>query len=129
LGNGLPERDVMVSPNHRMLVAGDQTQLYFEESEVLAAAKHLVNGAGIQVVDVVKTSYIHFMFDQHEVVLSDGTWTESFQPGDYTLKGIGDAQRDEILELFPELANAEGLQDYASARRTLKKHEAKLLVK
>ncbi|WP_420863877.1 Ig-like domain-containing protein [Algirhabdus cladophorae] len=129
LGNGLPERDMMVSPNHRMLISGDQPQLYFEESEVLAAAKHLVDGAGVQVVDVVRTSYIHFMFDQHEVVLSDGTWTESFQPGDYTLKGIDDAQRDEILELFPELAKAEGLQDYAAARRTLKKHEAKLLAK
>jgi len=129
LGNGLPERDMLVSPNHRMLVAGDQTQLYFEETEVLAAAKHLVNGAGIQVVDVVRTSYIHFMFDQHEVVLSDGAWTESFQPGDYSLKGIGNSQRAEILELFPELAEKGGLQDYQAARRTLKKHEAKLLIK
>ena len=31
LGNGLPERDMLVSPNHRMLVANDRTALYFEE--------------------------------------------------------------------------------------------------
>ncbi|MCF6443337.1 Ig-like domain-containing protein [Nereida sp. MMG025] len=127
LGNGLPERDMMVSPNHRMLVANDQTALYFEEREVLVAAKHLVNGAGIQQVDTLRTSYIHFMFDQHEVVLSDGTWTESFQPGDYSLKGIGNAQRNEIMELFPELQTQDGLESYTSARKSLKAHEAKLI--
>jgi hypothetical protein len=91
LGNGLPERDMLLSPNHRMLVASEKTQLYFEEREVLAADKHLVGSDGIQAVDVMGTVYIHFMFDRHEVVLSNGAWTESFQPGDYTLKGIGNA--------------------------------------
>ncbi len=129
LGNGLPERDMMVSPNHRMLVANDKTMLYFEEREVLAAAKHLVNNNGVHTVETMGTSYLHFMFDNHEVVLSDGTWTESFQPGDYTLQGIGNAQRAEILELFPELATAQGINDYQSARKTLKAHEARLLAK
>ncbi|MCF2870611.1 cadherin-like domain-containing protein [Octadecabacter sp. G9-8] len=129
LGNGLPERDMLVSPNHRMLVASDKTQLYFEEREVLAAAKHLVGSEGIHAVDVMGTAYIHFMFDNHEVVLSNGAWTESFQPGDYSLKGIGNAQRNEIFELFPELQEKQGLEGYQSARRALKKHEAKLLVK
>ncbi|QCO57068.1 tandem-95 repeat protein (plasmid) [Pseudorhodobacter turbinis] len=129
LGHGLPERDMMVSPNHRVLVSNDRTSLYFDEHEVLVAAKHLVGGKGIFEVESIGTSYIHFMFEQHEVVLSDGAWTESFQPGDYTLKGMGNAQRNEILELFPELKTKEGLEDYTAARRTLKKHEAKLLVR
>jgi Ca2+-binding RTX toxin-like protein len=129
LGNGLPERDMLVSPNHRVLVASDLTQLYFEEREVLAAAKHLVGSAGIHQVDVTNTTYIHFMFERHEVVLSDGAWTESFQPGDYSLKGIGNSQRNEIFELFPELKEKAGIEDYQSARRALKKHEAKLLVR
>lgn len=129
LGNGLPERDILVSPNHRVLVANDRTALYFEEREVLVAAKHLVDNKGVQKVDTMGTSYIHFMFDQHEVVLSNGAWTESFQPGDMSLKGIGNAQRTEIFELFPELEKVEGLEEYAAARRTLKKHEAKILIK
>jgi hypothetical protein len=77
----------------------------------------------------MKTTYIHFMFDQHEVILSDGSWTESFQPGHQTLDGLGNAQRQEILELFPELATEQGREDYHAARRTLKRHEAKLLTK
>ena len=129
LGNGLPERDMLVSPNHRMLVASEKTQFYFEEREVLASAKHLAGSDGIHAVDMIGTAYIHFMFEHHEVVLSNGTWTESFQPGDYSLKGIDCAQRNEIFEIFPELRSKSGLEDYHSARRTLKKHEAKLLVK
>ena len=128
LGGGLPERDMLVSPQHRVLVANDRTALYFEEREVLVAAKHLVDGAGItEASDVTGVSYIHFMFDQHEVVLSDGAWTESFQPGDYTLGGLDSEQRAEILELFPELTEKAGREGYAAARKTLKRHEALLL--
>ncbi|MFW2544497.1 Ig-like domain-containing protein [Primorskyibacter sp. 2E107] len=129
LGNNLPEHDMLVSPNHRILVANDKTALYFEEREVLVAAKHLTGLDGVDEVESLGVSYIHVMFENHEVILSNGAWTESFQPGDYTLKGIGTAQLEEIFELFPELEQAEGLEAYGAARRSLKKHEAQLLTK
>ena len=129
LGNGLPERDMMVSPNHRMLVANDRTALYFEEHEVLVAAKHLVNHRGVHEIDSMGTRYLHFMFDQHQVVLANGAWTESFQPGDQTLKSMGNAQRNEIFDLFPELRTFAGIDTYTAARKTLKRHEAALLLK
>ncbi|WP_081847031.1 Hint domain-containing protein [Thioclava indica] len=129
LGNDLPERDMLVSPNHRMLVANDKTALYFEEHEVLVAAKHLIGNDGIASAQTLGTSYLHFMFDRHEVVLGNGAWTESFQPGDLTLGGMGNAQRQEIFELFPELQTSAGREDYQAARKTLKKHEAAVLLK
>ncbi|MFC4214950.1 Hint domain-containing protein [Pseudophaeobacter arcticus] len=128
LGNGLPERDMMVSPNHRVLVANDKTALYFEDREVLVAAKHLTGLAGVDAVETSSVTYIHFMFDQHEVVLSDGAWSESFQPGDQTLRGLDNAQRNEVYEIFPALKSEEGREAYSSARRSLKRHEARLLV-
>jgi Ca2+-binding RTX toxin-like protein len=128
LGNGLPERDLLVSPNHRILIANEKTSLYFDDREVLVAAKHLIALDGVDVVEVDDLAYIHIMFDQHEVVLSDGAWTESFQPGDQTLAGMDDDQRDEIFELFPDLKTRAGLEGYSAARRSLKKHEAQLLV-
>jgi len=127
LGNGLPERDMMVSPNHRVLVANDRTALYFDEHEVLVAAKHLVGIEGITALVSAGTTYLHFMCDRHEVVLSDGAWTETFQPGDQTLQGMGNAQRSEIFEIFPELQEARGIENYVAARKTLKRHEALLL--
>lgn len=128
LGNGLPERDMLVSPNHRILIANEKTALYFDDREVLVAAKHLTGIDGIDTVEVSDVAYIHFMFDQHEVVLSDGAWSESFQPGDQTLAGMDDELRAEIFELFPELKTREGLEAYSAARRSLKRHEARLLV-
>ncbi len=129
LGHGLPERDMMVSPQHRLLINNEKSALYFEDREVLAAAKHLTGMEGVTSVEASSVNYIHFMFDQHEVVLSNGAWTESFQPGDTVLDAMGNDQRNEIFELFPELSEAEGLKAYTAARRSLKKHEARLLVK
>ncbi|MBD3802757.1 MAG: Hint domain-containing protein [Thioclava sp.] len=129
LGNDLPERDMLVSPNHRMLVANDMTALYFEEHEVLVAAKHLVANEGVSTVETLGTSYLHFMFDRHEVVLANGSWTESFQPGDQALGGLGNAQRQEIFELFPDLQTEKGRSDYHAARKTLKRHEAAVLLR
>ena len=128
LGENMPERDMMVSPNHRMLIADKGASMYIGEPEVLVAAKHFVGQEGICHVDVSQTSYIHFMFERHEVVLSDGTWTESFYPGDYTIDGLGEEQRAEILSLFPDLESKTGLTGYRTARAILKKYEAKLLL-
>jgi hypothetical protein len=118
LGKGLPERDLMVSPNHRLLVANERTSLRFAEREVLVAAKHL-SVPGVHTVQSSGTTYIHFLCDRHEVVLVNGIWTESFQPEDHSLKTIGNAQRLEIYEIFPELKTEAGRAAYTSARQTV----------
>lgn len=128
LGKGLPERDMLVSPQHRMLVNSDLAEVMFEEREVLVAAKHLTGLDGVIQVQTGAVSYLHLMFDQHEVVLADGAWSESFQPGDHSLRGIGGDQRAEVLTLFPELETLAGLDSYGSARVSLKRHEAQILV-
>ena len=125
LGNGLPERDMMVSPQHRMLMTGARAEMLFGEHEVLVAAKHLVGMPGIEQRVSKAVSYIHILFDQHEIVRADGAWSESFQPGEQTMDGLGNEQREEILALFPELAHGADL--FPSARMTLKAKEARLL--
>ncbi len=127
LGDGVPERDMMVSPNHRMLVANDRTALYFEDREVLVPARHLKSRGRVDTAAIAGVTYINFMFVQHEIVLSDGAWSESFQPGNQSLGGIGDAQRREIFDLFPDLETRRGRERYPAARRSLRKHEAALL--
>lgn len=129
LGNGQPQRDLMVSPNHRMLICSDRSLLYFEDSEVLVAAKHLVGQPGIEIAQCPDVTYVHFLLDRHEVVLAEGCWSESFQPGDYTLSSMDEAQRQEIFELFPELATETGQVAYLSARRSLKRREAQALLR
>lgn len=128
LGHGLPERDMLVSPQHRVLLTSERAALYFGEREVLAAARHLTGMEGIAEARTTGTTYIHFMCDRHEVVLSEGAWTESFQPGEQVLDGMGDASREEIFSLFPELRERTGVEAFQAARRSLKRHEARLLV-
>ncbi|MFT6444067.1 MAG: hypothetical protein ACJA1J_000301 [Sulfitobacter pontiacus] len=127
-GEGVPQRDMMVSPNHRMLVASETAEVMFSEREVLVAAKHLVGLDGVDTVTPDKVSYIHMLFDNHEVVFADGTWAESFQPGAHSMAGIQSEQRSEILSLFPELELADGMSNFVAARRSLRAHEAQLLV-
>lgn len=119
LGSRLPEWDILVSPNHRMLVKRSQTALHFDEPEVLVAAKHLIcPRIGIRQVMTTGISYLHFLCERHEVVLANGAWTESFQPADWSLGAIGNAQRSEILELFPDLRRHIG-RAIPAARMTL----------
>lgn len=127
LGHGLPERDLLLSPNHRVLLMNEQVGMLFDDREVLSSAKHLCGSDGVDVVKASGVTYWHILFDNHEVILSNGAWTESFQPGDYALKGVGRAQRREIFELFPDLSDPLGQAAYGSARMTLKAHEAVLL--
>jgi hypothetical protein len=46
-----------------------------------------------------------------------------------TLKGMGNAQRSEIYDLFPALKTETGIDSYTAARRTLKRHEALLIAR
>lgn len=124
LSHGLPESDLLLSPNHRLLLAGVEANLLFGEPEVLAAAKYLVGMDGVTQSAPADVEYFHILFDHHEVILSNGAWTESFQPGDYALDGLGKEQRREIHVLFPELSEEGMPAPYASARVVLKKHEA-----
>jgi len=124
LGPNQPNRDMRVSPQHRMLLSGAQTELWFASEKVLSCAKHLTHLPGVARDAVETVTYIHFMFDQHEVVKADNAWTESFQPGDMV---DADDVFEELVALFPELGHAEGRAKYQTAWPSLKRHEAQLL--
>ncbi|AUM75662.1 hemolysin [Paracoccus jeotgali] len=104
LGNGTPERDLVVSPQHRILIRSAIAGRMFGADEVLVGAKHLVGLPGITVArDMAQVEYIHFLLDGHAIVRSNGAETESLYLGPEALKGIPDAARAEIRQLFPEL--------------------------
>ncbi|PFG62702.1 Ca2+-binding RTX toxin-like protein [Thioclava sp. ES.031] len=126
LGANQPEREMRVSPQHRILLTGPRAQLIAGEPEVLAAARHLVGLPGIEIDEEAEAvTYIHVMFDNHEIVFSDGLWTESFQPGQATMNEMDQAQRAELLALFPELDGE--VESYLAARPSLKRHEARII--
>lgn len=104
LGGGLPKRDLLVSPQHRILVRSRIAQKMFGAAEVLVAAKQLLQIEGIDIAqDVQGVEYFHFLFDRHEVVISEGAETKSLYTGKEALKSIGHSAQEEIFALFPEL--------------------------
>ncbi|MCA1777499.1 MAG: Hint domain-containing protein, partial [Loktanella sp.] len=121
------ERDLLVSPQHRMLFQGFRAELLFGESEVLAAAKHLVDGVSVTQEESDTVTYVHMMFDQHEIVFAEGAATESFHPGDLSITAISDPAREELFAIFPELRSHLGAYGQ-TARRCLKRHETELLL-
>jgi hypothetical protein len=102
LGNGLPERDMLLSPNLRLLVTGDRLPFGPRSREALVAVKNLVDSHSIRPCAVLGVRYIHIEFARHEVVLANGCWAEAFQPGDLSLGPVGNAQRTELRELFAD---------------------------
>lgn len=103
-GPGMPYVDLWVSQQHRVLLQGWQAELMLGQSEVLVAAAHLVNDGSV-VVDhtVTRVTYIHLQFDNHEVVVSNGLPSESFNPGPVAMSTIPEASRQEWAALFPDL--------------------------
>ncbi|MTH33307.1 hemolysin [Paracoccus limosus] len=117
LGCGLPQRDLIVSPQHRVLVRSRIAQKIFGATEILVAAKQLLQIDGIDIADDLhEVEYVHFLFDRHEVVFSEGAQTESLYTGTEALKAVGEAARDEIFAIFPELRDTETAEMPQGAR-------------
>ena len=122
-GADMPKRDLYVSPNHRIWLQHGMLELHFATNEVLVAAKHLVGWRGItQATDVPSPRYFHMLFDQHEIVISDGLPTESFHPAAIVTTGFDRETREELLALFPEMDHM-ALQNTTAASLCLKAYE------
>ncbi len=68
LGAALPQRDLLVSPEHAMFLDG-----------MLIPARSLVNGVTIvQERGLAKVDYFHVELDTHDVLLAEGAPSESF---------------------------------------------------
>ncbi|WP_417269877.1 Hint domain-containing protein [Celeribacter sp.] len=119
LGGELPERDLVVSPEHRLLLAADRKALYAQHHDTLSAAKHLVGLPGISQFKPLDVSYVHFQFENAEVVLTNGFWSECFHPAAKRISDHDADARDELYRLFPELAERYGVKGYGKGGRTV----------
>ncbi|GAA6180611.1 hypothetical protein NBRC116594_20490 [Shimia sp. NS0008-38b] len=120
---------VEFSPNHRVLIKSSQAAMLFGESEVLVKAKDLVNGSSITVrEDHTPVTYVHLLFERHEIVRANGLDSESYHPGQETLDSFDAETREEILRLMP---NTDAMMGYGygpCARVSLRKFEARALL-
>ena len=104
LGAGYPSQDLVVSPQHRILVSSAIAKRMFDCKDILLPAKKLLPLTGVEVVNDAPNgvSYFHILLDQHEILWSNGAPTESLFLGPQALSSVNDESRQEILDLFPE---------------------------
>ncbi len=78
LGFDLPFRPLLLSPHQRCLIRSSIAAQMVGDREVLIAARHLAQAPGIAVVEApAAVTYVHLLFDQHELVFSEGAITGS----------------------------------------------------
>lgn len=119
-------RPLLVSPQHRILISGWKAQLMFGADEVLVPARKLINGDTIAARPGGWITYVHILFDCHQVVLAEGALCESFYPGATGLKAMTQDMRDELMALFPELlADPQFYRD--TARTVVSARDARVL--
>lgn len=116
LGAGLPERDLLVSPQHRLLVSSKLAERMFGRQQVLIAAKQLLELEGFDFAECETVTYVHFLCDKHEIVYGEGAPCESLYVGEQTLKSLGADEVQEIAQLFPELLGCDALTQMVPAR-------------
>lgn len=106
LGGGLPNRDLRLSPNHR-LVLGQKVPAE------LAAAKAYTALPGVRQETRDKpVGYHHILLDQHAVIIAEGVAVESLLLGSEACEMLGDRAMDNIAECleFPRVDLAKAPQ-------------------
>ena len=96
LGNETP---LVVSPQHGLL-------LRLDGNETLVRAKHLAalpGGTARVMRGCRRVTYCHLLFENHEVVFSNGIPSESFFPGPEALRGLGPRDVAALAHIMPDL--------------------------
>ncbi|MBQ1203957.1 MAG: Hint domain-containing protein, partial [Loktanella sp.] len=90
LGLNQPDRDLLVSRQHRVMLSSKICERMFGMTEMLVPAIKLV---GLPGVDVAETgddvTYYHLMTDAHEVIFAQGVASETLLTGAQALIALG----------------------------------------
>lgn len=98
LGTDTPHRDLVVSPQHKILLENNDHQ------GILAPVKGLTAQRGIRIMKGRKeVEYFHVLLPKHSILISNGLATESFYPGETGMKMLNRTQRDAIEVAVPSL--------------------------
>jgi len=105
LGAGRPAQDLIVSPQHRIVVGDGGQLMQFFDTVAFAPAKALTGLPGIRhMKGETKITYVHFACDLHEVVTANGCLSESLLLGPEVLKGLTLSERRNVARIFKPAA-------------------------
>ncbi len=133
LGPDMPARPLVLSAQHRLMVAGPEVARETGAPAVLVAVKHLAGLPGIAPVQEAReVEYFHLLSERHTIVRADGAWAETLWPGPVASDALGAAVLgaavpgapaplcERVLAAGPALPLADGRTGRRLARRLLR---------
>lgn len=119
-------RPMALSPQHRVMVRHHASQMLFGQDETLVAARHFIGSDGVELCDALAPlTYVHLLFARHEVIRSDGCWTESMFLGDLANR----LARQAGVWHMADGVSLTSLDHPQTARRILRQFEAEVLLR
>ncbi len=104
LGHNYPTRDLLVSRQHRMLVASRVCERMFGDTEILVPAIKLTSLPGIYVEERdTPVVYFHLMTDAHEVIFAEGAPSETLLTGPNAVEALSSEALAELEAIFPHV--------------------------
>ncbi|MDA7966560.1 Hint domain-containing protein [Ruegeria sp.] len=122
LAPNVPHSDLLVSPQHRILVRSKISERMTGNREVLVPAKHLLNISGVdKAAPGNGVTYFHILLADHSILIANGVEAESLHLGGEVGKIFTHRQICEIREKLSHTT-------HALARETIKRKQAERLV-
>jgi len=125
---GLPERDLDLSPQHRIVLEDPACDLLFGTPRVFVNARHLLGTLARVPQEGEEVRYVHLLLERHEILLAEGLPAESFQPARRMVDLMVGPMRDSLMRTL-EVLGAEAMLARPDALPTLKSPEAAVLMR
>lgn len=123
---GCPSADLIVSPQHRILVGGRGQLPAAFAAEFLVAAKALTDLPGIRpMMGRAGITWVHFALQRHHVVIANNCLSESLLLGPMVVNGLTAFQHRELHTIFG--VRDDGPLNGPSARACLKPGQVRRL--
>lgn len=120
IGPMMPQRDLWVAGDHRILIPGYRLADIPDTSAALLPAREIAGTSDAAYVDRARGEMLFYnlVFDDHQVFSANGLPVESFELSKASLSMVPLSVRDRLEQVFPDLAGM------AETRRPLSYPEA-----
>ncbi|MES2540107.1 MAG: Hint domain-containing protein [Pseudomonadota bacterium] len=125
-GSGLPDRELVLSPQHRVVVEGPVCQLLLGLERAFVIARHLPKFLAQSPEWDDDVVYFHILLDDHAILRANGLPCESLQPARRMVEALSQAAEGSLLAALSVLGLDEML-NRPDALPTLNHREARVL--
>lgn len=101
-GHELPRRDLLLSPDHRVLVDTASSHVLHDPLGALAPVKALTRQPGVRIAQGRRAiTYYSLLLPMHAVIIAEGIAAESLYPGPQSWRALSGPERSAWMRLAP----------------------------